>query len=241
LTNCHQNVKGTTVPHSLVKNYPWKGQGPKTSSAGTQIFDCPSLPANRIGRELVPRGWTPESESWRRSSRLGLSAQIWPLRLGQLNGGKNEQRCCLLVMLSGCTEFSLFAALCSRGRGNRRPICPILSKLLCRRRAFRVAFCNYGNSDEQEEKGKTIAPAAMILVVPRCVIWGLLSSCSRRGFFLGGAFSFVHLVALLCQVLSWILLVHALDLRKLARRIEEQILALVRNPLNRNCEGNSYW
>ncbi len=165
--------------------------------------------------------------------KIRVSCSNLAVEIRSTEWGQERTTMLLLVMLSGCTEFSLFAALCSRGRGNRRSICPILSELLCRRRAFRVAFCNHGNSDEQEEKGKTIAPAAMILVVPRCVIWGLLL------FFLG--FSFVHLVALLWQVLSWILLVHALDHRKLVRRLDEQILALVRNPLNRNCEGISCW
>jgi hypothetical protein len=106
---------------------------------------------------------------------------------------------------------------------------------------FVLRFATMATQMSKKRKVKIIFPAAMILVVPRCVIWGLLLLVAGGGFFWGGGFSFVHLVALLCQVLSWILLVHALDLMKLVRKIEEQILALVRNPLNRNCEGNSYW
>ncbi len=106
--------------------------------------------------------------------KIRVSCSNLAVEIRSTEWGQEWTTMLLLVMLSGCTEFCLFAALCSRGRGNRRPICPILSKILYSKRAFRVAFCNHGNSDEQEKKGKTIAPAAMILVVPRCVIWGLL-------------------------------------------------------------------
>ncbi len=128
--------------------------------------------------------------------KIRVSCSNLAVEIRSTEWGQERTTMLLLVMLSGCTEFSLFAALCSRGRGNRRPICAILSKLLYRRRAFRVAFCNHGNSDEQEEKGKTIAPAAMILVVPRCVIWGLLLLVPG-----GGVFFFRFLFCASCRII----------------------------------------